>query len=84
MTVWAQIDAMKAKFDNDMRSARAAAESYKFTIPKALPHGAWAARSMKSAKHSTVLNAPSADELIAAMKAAFDAAELKAKAAQRV
>lgn len=84
MNVWDQIDAMKTKFDEDMKAAKNACEAYKFVGLKALDNGQWKARSAKSAKHATSLNAPSADELVAAMKRAFEAAEEAAKNAKRV
>lgn len=77
MDVWKQIDAMKAKYVEDMKNAKAAAEAYKFVGLGTLPHGEWVCRSSKTAKHATKLRATSADDLVKQMQATFTAAEKK-------
>lgn len=79
MNVWDQIDRMKTQYENDFKNAEAVAKECKFIALKALPHGEWTAKSASRADHKTELRAPSAAELMKAMKATVEATELKKK-----
>ena len=71
MTVWKQLDELKAKYDGDLKNAEAAAKSYGFVGIKTLPHGVWLAKSRSRQKHDVELSAPSADDLCKQMQETF-------------
>lgn len=74
MNPWKQIDALKAKYENDLRNVEAAAKAYGFVGTQTLPHGVWVCRSRHRQKHEVELSAPNADDLCRQMQEIFQKA----------